>query len=233
RAGERLVQADYGEALALTAQDGEGALHGGPLGDLLVECMERSGAFISKKDLTDYRIVERQPIRGHYRGFEIVGPPPPSSSGVHIVQMLNVLEGYDLGGMGFGSADAVHLVAEALKIAFADRAAATADPDFVTVPVERLTSKAYANERRARLDMAPPQRWSAGVTLADSLNTTHVTVADSFGNVVASTQTINGVFGACVQVPGTGMLTNNYMYNFDPHPGRALSIAPGKRVFTS
>jgi len=135
--------------------------------------------------------------------------------------------------MGFGSADAVHLLAEALKIAFADRAAATADPDFVTVPVARLISRAYADERRACLTLARAQRWSAAVTLADSLNTTHVTVADSFGNVVASTQTINGVFGACVQIPGTGMLTNNYMYNFDPHPGRALSIAPGKRVFTS
>jgi gamma-glutamyltranspeptidase/glutathione hydrolase len=120
-----------------------------------------------------------------------------------------------------------------LKIAFADRAAATADPAFVDVPVERLISKAYGAERRARLDMARAQGWSAGVGLADSHNTTHVTVADPRGNVVSSTQTINGVFGACVQIPGTGMLTNNYMYNFDPHPGRALSIAPGKRVFTS
>src|SRR5262249_56452746 len=101
RAGERLVQADYGEALALTAQKGEGALHGGPLGDLLVECMERSGAFISKKDLTEYRVIERQPIRGAYRGYEIVGPPPPAASGVHITEMLNILHGYDVAAMGF------------------------------------------------------------------------------------------------------------------------------------
>src|SRR5215470_6217766 len=111
KAGERLVQADYGEALELIVQDGEGALHGGPLGDLLVECMERSGAFISKKDLTDYRIVERQPIRGHYRGFEIVGPPPPAASGVHITQMLNILERYDIAKMGFGTVDTLHLLA--------------------------------------------------------------------------------------------------------------------------
>src|SRR5262249_57471092 len=119
-------------------------------------------------------VIERAPIRGSYRGFEIVGPPPPSSSGVHIVQMLNVLEGYDVGRMGFGSADAVHLLAEALKIAFADRAAATADPDFVTVPVERLTSKAYADERRAKLDMARTQRWTAAVTLRDSRAPPHL-----------------------------------------------------------
>jgi gamma-glutamyltranspeptidase / glutathione hydrolase len=232
-AGARLRQADYADSLRLIAEKGAAALYSGPLGAALTTHMARQGGLIAQADLDTYRVIERAPIRGSYRGFEIVGPPPPSSSGVHIVQMLNVLEGYDLGRMGFGSADAVHLLAEALKIAFADRAAATADPDFVEVPVARLTSKAYADERRTRVEMARAQRWSAAVTLGDSLNTTHVTVADSFGNVVASTQTINGVFGACVQIPGTGMLTNNYMYNFDPHPDRALSIAPGKRVFTS
>jgi gamma-glutamyltranspeptidase/glutathione hydrolase len=232
-AGARLRQPDYANSLRLIAEKGAAALYSGPLGAALTKHMMRQGGLIAQADLDAYRVIEREPIRGSYRGFEIVGPPPPSSSGVHVVQMLNLLEGYDLGRMGFGSADAIHLIAEVLKIAFADRAAATADPDFVKVPVARLTSKAYADERRARLEMARAQRWSAAVTLADSLNTTHVTVADSFGNVVASTQTINGVFGACVQIPGTGMLTNNYMYNFDPHPGRVLSIAPGKRVFTS
>jgi gamma-glutamyltranspeptidase/glutathione hydrolase len=232
-AGARLRQGDYAETLRLIAAQGAAALYAGPLGAALATHMTRQGGLIAQADLDAYRVIERAPIRGSYRGFEILGPPPPSSSGVHIVQMLNVLEGFDVARMGFGSADAVHLLAEALKIAFADRAAATADPDFVTVPVERLTSKAYADERRAQLSMTRTQRWSAAVTLGDSRNTTHVTVADSFGNVVASTQTINGVFGACVQIPGTGMLTNNYMYNFDPHPDRALSIAPGKRVFTS
>ncbi len=121
-----------------------------------------------------------------------------------------------------------------LKIAFADRAVATADPDFVEVPVARLTSKVYADERRAQIDMARTQRWQAGlVGLKESADTTHVTVADADGHVVAATHTINGLFGACVQIPGTGMIANNYMLNFDPHPGRALSIAPGKRVFTS
>lgn len=232
-AGARLRQGEYADSLRLIAEKGAAALYSGPLGAALTAHLARQDGLIAQADLDVFRVIERVPIRGSYRGFEIIGPPPPSSSGVHIVQMLNVLEGYDIGRLGFGSADAVHLLAEALKIAFADRAAATADPDFVTVPVERLIAKSYAHERRARIDLARTQRWSAGVTLGDSRSTTHVTVADQFGNVVASTQTINGVFGACVQIPGTGMLTNNYMHNFDPHPGRALSIAPGKRVFTS
>jgi gamma-glutamyltranspeptidase/glutathione hydrolase len=231
--GTRLRQPDYAGSLRLIAERGAAALYAGPLGAALTAEMKRRGGLITQADLDAYRPIEREPVRGTYRGFEIIGPPPPSSSGVHIVQMLNILEGFDVAAMGFGSADAVHLLAEALKIAFADRAAATADPAFVDVPVGRLTAKAYADERRARIDMARAQSWGAGVVLRESPNTTHLTVADAAGNVVSATQTINGLFGACLQIPGTGMLANNYMFNFDPHPGRALSIAPGKRVFTS
>jgi len=233
KAGERLVQADYGEALSLIAKDGEQALHGGPLGDLLVECMERSGAFISRRDLTDYRVVERAPIRGHYRGWEIVGPPPPAASGVHITQMLNILEGFDVAKLGFGSVETLHLLAEVLKIAFADRAEASGDPDFVKVPVERITSKAYAEERRAGIDFARAKQWTGGLISKEGADTTHLTVADGKGNVVTTTQTINSLFGARFIVPGIGMIPNDYMANFDPRPGNALSIAPGKRVTTS
>jgi len=233
KAGERLVQGDYAEALTLISQQGEGALHGGPLGDLLVECMERSGGFVSRLDLTGYRVVERTPIRGQYRGWEIVGPPPPAASGVHITQMLNILEGYDIAGLGFGSVDNVHLLAEVLKIAFADRAEASGDPDFVKVPVERITSRAYARERRAGIDLARARRWTGALRELEGADTTHLTVADGQGNVVSTTQTINSLFGACFIVPGTGMVPNNYMSNFDPRPGNALSIAPGKRVTTS
>jgi gamma-glutamyltranspeptidase/glutathione hydrolase len=231
--GARLRRPDYAQSLRLIAQDGPAALYGGALGAALVRHMAASGGLITAADLTSYRVVERAVIRGTYRGYEILGPPPPSSSGVHIVQMLNILEGYDLAALGFGTADGVHLLAEVLKIAFADRAVATADPAFVDVPVERLTAKAYAAERRPMLDMARAQTWSAGVTGRESADTTHVTVADAAGNVVATTQTINGLFGARFAVPETGMIANNYMFNFDPGPGRALSVAPGKRVFTS
>jgi gamma-glutamyltranspeptidase/glutathione hydrolase len=120
-----------------------------------------------------------------------------------------------------------------MKIAFADRAAVTADPDFVVIPMDRLVSKEYADERRAMIAIDRAQDWSAGVAPGESADTTHVTVADAEGGVVSTTQTINGLFGARFSIPGTGLIANNYMLNFDPVPGRALSVAPGKRVFTS
>ena len=136
--------------------------------------------------------------------------------------------------MGFGTPDTIHLLAEVLKIAFADRAVATADPAFVDVPVARLIAKAYADERRAQIDMEPRPalggRTSAGeVRRTPRMSRSPTATATSS----PTTHTINSLFGACVQIPGTGMIANNYMFNFDPHPGRALSIAPGKRVFTS
>jgi len=232
-AGAVLRQPDYAQTLRLIAAEGAGALYGGPLGAALAAHLAGLGGLITQDDLAAFRVIARMPIVGQYRGHEIVGPPPPASSGVHIAQMLNILEAYDVAGMGFGTADSVHLLAEVLKIAFADRAVGTADPDFVAVPQERLISKDYAAARRAGIDMARARSWGPGLTAGESVNTTHLTVADAAGNVVASTHTINSLFGAKVQVPGTGMIANNYMYNFDPRPGRALSVAPGKRVFTS
>jgi gamma-glutamyltranspeptidase/glutathione hydrolase len=143
------------------------------------------------------------------------------------------LEGYDIAAKGFGTAETIHLLAEILKIAFADRAAASGDPDFVGVPVERLTSKDYANERRRTIDPARAQKWSAGVAQLESAHTTHMTAADAMGNVVATTQTINNLFGAKILIPGLGTVPNNYMNLYDPRPGYALSLAPGKRVTTS
>lgn len=233
KVGEKVVQSEYAETLALIAKEGETALYAGSLGDILVDYMERNGGFITHKDLAWYKTVERAPIRASYRGWEILGPPPPAASGVHITQMLNILEGYDVGAMGFGTAGTIHLLAEVLKIAFADRAAASGDPDFINVPVERLTSKAYAEERRAAIDPQRAQNWGAGVQQLESAHTTHMTAADAFGNVVATTQTINNLFGAKFLIPGLGVVPNNYMNLFDPRPGHALSVQPGKRVTTS
>jgi gamma-glutamyltranspeptidase/glutathione hydrolase len=235
-AGTRLVMGDYAETLRLIAREGPDALHGGSLGAIVADHIEGAGGFLARGDLAAYRTIERAPVRGTYRGYEIVGPPPPSSGGVHVIQMLNILEGHDIGAMGFGSPDALHLVAEALKIAFADRAVGTADPAFVEVPVAALLDKGYAAELRARIDMRRAVVWGPGIASSrptESPHTTHVTVADGAGNIVTSTQTINSTFGARFMVPGTGIVPNNYMYLFDPHPGRALSIAPGKRVTTS
>ncbi|WP_135466119.1 gamma-glutamyltransferase [Crenalkalicoccus roseus] len=233
RPGARLVQGAAAEVLRCIAREGPGALHGGAIGAAVATDIARRGGLLSEADLREARLVERAPVRGTYRGVEVVGPPPPSSGGVHLIQMLNILEGFDLGALGFGTAEATHLIAEALKIAFADRAAATADPAFVRVPVERLLSPAYAAERRARLDPARAQRWGAGVAAGESPNTTHLTVADAEGRIVCATHTINSTFGARFLIPELGLIPNNYMALFDPRPGHALSIAPGKRITTS
>ena len=229
--GHRVVQSDYAETLKTIARHGAAALDGA-LGTAIADGIARAGGIVTAEDIRAYRTVERAPLRGPYRDVEIVLPPPPASSGVHVLQMLNMLSGWDLRALGFGSADTLHLLAECLKIAFADRAAASGDPAFVTVPVETLTSAAYAAERRARIDMARAQAWGPGIA-PESPNTTHITVADSEGRVVCSTQTINSTFGARFIVHGTGMIPNNYIATFDPRPGKALSIAPGKRVTTS
>ena len=233
RPGARVVMGDYAESLRLIAREGPATLYHGALGALYTEHMGRAGGYLAMRDLTEYRTVERAALRGTYRGHEIIGPPPPSSGPLHIIQMLNVLEGFDIGALGFGTPETMHLLAEALKIAFADRAAATADPDFVAVPVETLLSKDYAARRRAEIDPTRARDFAAGVVPAESAHTTHLTVADGDGMIVAATQTINSLFGARFVVPGTGMIPNNYMYLFTPHPGRANSVAPGKRVTSS
>ncbi len=230
--GDRLVQGDYAATLRTIAAEGPCALHGGALGRRVVEYMERAGGLITLDDIARYRTVERAPVRGTYRGFDVAGCPPPTGGGIHLIQMLNVLEGYDVRALGSGTVDGIHLLAETMKIACADRAAATGDPAFVDVPVTRLTGKDYAAARRAGIDMAKAGAYTAGVG-AGSPHTTHVTVADADGNVVAATQTINNLFGSKAMAPGTGMLLNNTMALFDPHPGHALSVAPGKRMTSS
>ncbi len=233
RAGARLVQGAAADSLRLIAREGPGALHGGALGTAVADDVARRGGALAAADLATARLVERTPVRGTYRGVEIVGPPPPSSGGVHVIQMLTILEGFDLRALGFGTAATTHLIAEALKIAFADRVAATGDPAFLRVPVERLTSPTYAAERRARLDPARAQAWTAAVAAGESPNTTHLTVADAGGRIVCATHTINSLYGARFLAGGTGLIPNNYMALFDPRPGHALSIAPGKRIPTS
>lgn len=232
-AGARLATPAYAETLRTIARDGPDALHGGALGRLFVDALAKQGGIITMADLEAAGPKVRDPIVADYRGHQVIGPPPPASSGIHIAQMLNILEGFDVAGLGVATPQGAHLLAEVLKIAFADRQAATADPDFVTVPVAQITSKDYAAKRRAQIDMARAGSYAAELALAESNCTTHVTVADAAGCIVATTQTVNSLFGARIATPGTGMICNNYMLNFDPRPGRALSIAPGKRVFTS
>ena len=234
KAGDLVVMPEYAATLRLIAAKGPGALYGGDLGATVAEYMARAGGIITLDDLARYETIERQPIRGRYRGFEIAGAPPPTAGGLHLIEMLNILEGFDPAGLGFGTAEYFHLIAEVLKIGFADRNACTGDPAFVDIPIERLTSKEHAAARRAqiRADRAGDYGVVPGVA-AGSAHTTHVTTADAEGNVVAMTQTLNNLFGARATVPGTGIILNNTMALFDPHPGTPASVAPGKRVTSS
>ena len=234
--GQIIVRSDYARTLRAIAHDGAGVLYGGDIGDIVVQDMAANGGLMTGADLQSYEIHERRPVRGTYRGYEIVSVAPTSSGGTHIIQVLNLLEGSDIGSLGFGSVAAVHLIAEALKIAFADRFEYMGDPAFVEVPVDALTSKEYASIRRSEIDLQRAGEFHPGSPSAyvgESADTTHLTVADDEGNVVSMTQTIHEAFGSKVTTPGTGMLLNNTMYIFDPHPGKANSIAPGKRMLSS
>jgi gamma-glutamyltranspeptidase/glutathione hydrolase len=234
--GHTVVRRDYARTLEHIAREGAQVLYGGALGEVVAHDMAANGGIITADDLRHYAIQHRDPVRGTYRGYDIVAVGPTSSGGIHIVQVLNLLEAFDVAGMGFGTAASIHLLAEALKIAFADRFQYLGDPAFVDIPVDGLVSKEYAALRRQEIDLKKAQDYGAGrpvVYSGESANTTHLTVADDAGNVVAMTQTLHEAFGSKVTVPGTGMLLNNTMYLFDPHPGQANSIAPGKRMVSS
>ena len=231
--GQPIQMTDYAQTLETIAREGPDALYGGELGELIVKDIEARGGIISIKDLRGYTVLEREPVHGTYRGYDVVSVGPPSAGGIAIVEALNLLERYEVASMGFGTAASVHLLAEVLKIAFADRFEYVGDPDFVEVPTARLTSRDYAEQRRAEIDLERAKEYQAGRRVGESDHTTHVTTADRDGNVVAVTQTIHEAFGSKVTVPGTGVLLNNNMYVFDPHPGQPNSIAPGKRMNSS
>ena len=230
--GDTVLQPEYADTLRLVAIQGADALYNGELGSIATDYLQKNGGIITQQDLRDYKTVSDDVIKGEYRGYDLIGPPPPTAGGVHIVEMLNILESFDLAGMGFGSVDSVHLLAEVLKIAFEDRKLYTGDPAFVDVPIEKLINKKYAAERRALINMSRTRPINTSYS-GDSNHTTHVTAADADGNVIAATHTLNSAFGSKVTVPGTGMLLNNTMFIFDPHPGLANSIEPGKRVTSS
>ncbi len=230
--GDHVDRSDYAHTLRAISENGPNHLYNGPLGEIVCDYLSRNGGIITQQDLAGYKTIRRNPIKGEYRGYEIFGPPPPSAAGVHITEMLNILEEFDIAELGFGTADSIHLLLEVMKKAFADRNRYTGDPEYVEVPVDRLISKHYVEEFVDGIDMdiASPEL-DPGSNEPD--HTTHVTIADMAGNVVSATQTINELFGSKVMVPGTGMLLNNTQQMFDPHPRNALSVQPGKRVTSS
>jgi gamma-glutamyltranspeptidase/glutathione hydrolase len=257
RPGSRLVQRDLARSLRLVAAQGASAFYEGELARAIVAEVQKRGGVLSLEDLAGYAPRLREPIRGTYRGLEVLSFPPPSSGGVALVEALNVLEGFDLAARGAGSSAAIHLVADAMKLAFADRAAWLGDPDFVAVPVAGLVSKAYAAGLAERLRPAwwsrPPWRWgqgeralrveAAGEPPRDA-GTTHLSVMDAAGNAAALTQTVNLLFGSGITVPGTGIVLNDEMDDFAVAPDvpnafglvdvrGANAVAPGKRPLSS
>ncbi len=234
RPGEMITRADYAETLRAIATSGPDALYRGPVGEMVAADMAANGGLVTMADLDAYRVIEREPVRGTYREHDIVSMGPTSAGGTHLVQMLGILSGFDLAASGFGTARTMHLIAEALKIAFADWARYMGDPALVDVPVQWLTSAAYADERRCQINPDHAGTYAAGVAhRSESANTTHLTVADAEGNVVTTTQTLNRSFGSKVTAPGTGMLLNDLMSNMNPAPGTANSIVGGKRILSS
>lgn len=245
--GDTLRQSDLAWTLRQIQKNGSDGFYREEVARRIVAEMEAGGGLISAADLAGYRAVERQPVRGQFRNFEIVSAPPPSSGGVHIVQMLNILEGYELAAMGHNSAAYLHHLTESMKLAYADRSLYLGDPDFVDVPVSRLIGKAYAARQRQLIDSGratPSAEIAPGRELrGESTDTTHYTVADRHGNVVSNTYTLNFSFGSHIAVPGTGMLLNNEMADFAARPGHpnayglvhgeANKIEPGKRPLSS
>ncbi len=245
--GDIWRQPDLAWTLGQISAKGKAGFYSGEVAQRITAEMTAEGGLITPEDLANYQVVERQPVRGTFRDFEVVSTPPPSSGGVHIVQMLNILEGYDMRAMGHNSAAYLHYLTESMKLAYADRSLYLGDPDFVSVPVAQLTDKAYAARQRQLIDSTratPSVDITPGKLLdGESTETTHYSVADRFGNVVSNTYTLNFSFGSNIVVPGTGMLLNNEMADFATSPGKgnafglvqgeANKIEPGKRPLSS
>ena len=247
RAGEILRQPDLAWTLTQIAERGADGFYKGPVAQRFAADMKAHGGLITLDDLASYRAVERKPLRGTYRGLEVVTAPPASAGGATLLNMLNILEGFDLKSYGAGSAQALHIMAETMKLGYADRYRFLGDTDFVTAPVRGFISKAYAQERAKLIDPAkatPAQQLRAGDPARfESPSTTHFSVADADGNVVSTTYTLGADFGSGVMIAGTGVLLNNQMNNFDhENAAKALregtppplnAMAPGKRMLST
>jgi len=221
--GDRLIQRDLAETLRAIAERGPRAFYNGRIAERIADAVDRAGGIMTTDDLAHYKAVERKPVRGTYRGYDIVSMPPPSSGGLCLIEMLNILEGYDLSHLGRGP-QAFHYMIEAMKRAYADRAVYMGDPDFVKVPVAGLLSKRYAALLRKKIGKraTPAADIHAGEpTEAEGRNTTHFSIIDRDGNAVSNTYTLNFSFGLGLVAGGTGVLLNNELDDFTAKPGAA------------
>ena len=246
REGDTLVQADLAATLSAIAAQGPRGFYEGPVAEKLAAGVREAGGIMTADDLKSYRPVVRAPVRGNYRGFEIVSMPPPSSGGVVLLETLNILEGFPIPDMKQGSAPSLHVMIEAMKRAYADRARYLGDPDFISAPVATLMSKEYAARQRASIDLDRATPWTdalAATPPRESSNTTHFSVVDSRGNAVSNTYTLNFPYGVGLVADGTGVLLNNELDDFTAAPGASNAFGlvgfeanlpgPGKRPLSS
>ncbi|MDJ0582792.1 gamma-glutamyltransferase [Crocosphaera sp.] len=246
--GEILKQPDLANSLKLIANQGIEAFYQGKIADKIVKDMEANNGLITKEDLAKYKPIIREPIEGTYRGHKVYSMPPPSSGGVHLIQMLNILEKFPIQSLGHNTASTLHLMVETMKFAYSDRFRFMGDTDFVDVPINRLISKEYANQiaQKINLDQVIPSKNILPQPVFqsnESTETTHYSIMDSYGNAVANTYTLNFSYGSGLTVPGTGILLNNQMDDFtaklrasNAHEligGKNNSIAPEKRMLSS
>ncbi len=246
-AGQTLQQIDLAYTLQQIARRGAAGFYQGPVAQRLVDAIEVAGGNMTLDDLKNYRVHLRQPVRGSYRGYPVASMPPPSSGGVHIVQMLNMMELHDLAASGHNSAETIHLMVEIMKRAYADRSEYLGDPEFYPVPMDQLTSRAYAERLTRKIDRHKASD-SRGIrpglgAAAESPQTTHYSVVDRWGNAVANTYTLNFSYGSGIVAAGTGVLLNNEMDDFSAKPGipnaygliggRANQVEGGKRPLSS
>ena len=232
--GATVINPDLASAMELIAENGAEAFYSGPMAEAMVEVVNKYGGLLTMEDLANYEVKEREPVTSTYRGYEVISTPPSSSGGTHLIEILNVLENYDIGSMEVNSAEYLHLFSEAFKAAFADRAVYMADTDFAdNVPLAGLTDKEYAKTIADKItDQA--QEWSAGNPQDFGHgSTTSFSIADKEGNMVAVTQTINGFFGSMIAVPGYGFVMNNEMDDFSKDPESINCVEPGKRPLSS
>ncbi len=233
--GSLLVNTDLAATFESIAEGGRAAFYGGKIASAIASEIQTRGGPLALDDLRSYEAMLRPPVIGTYRGYEIISASPPTGGGVHLIQLLNIMEGFDVGKWGQNSPRFLHVLAEAQKMVFADKAANSGDPDFFRIPVERMTDKDYARglqerieEDLARFDYAPPN-----LIISECPSTSHLSVVDGEGNVVALTQSINSFFGSGLVVPGTGILLNNHLADFDSAGGKPNAIAPHKRPTSS
>lgn len=246
REGDKLIQTDLASTLEAVAAQGSRGFYEGPVADKLAQGIQAAGGIITRDDLKNYRAIERDPVRGSYRGYDIVSMPLPSSGGVVLIETLNMLEGFKLHDLKQGSAPSLHLLIETMKRAYADRARFLGDPAFVNAPITRLTSKDYAARQRTSIDVNRATPWSDMLPLKqphEGDNTTHFSVVDGHSNAVSNTYTLNFSYGVGLVAEGTGVLLNNELDDFTAAPGASNAYGlvgfeanlpgPGKRPLSS